>query len=57
MLERDGLNYRLLYINDWKEDEYVIIAVVAREGFDYDDQDHPIRKRIRTTFRTDFPGR
>lgn len=55
-LEKQGLNYRLLYIFDWTDQSFNILAVVARAGLDYDDSNHPIRQRIAACIRRDFSG-
>jgi hypothetical protein len=45
-LESLGLRYRVIYLYLPQEARFVVMAIVEREHFDYDDKDHPIRKRI-----------
>lgn len=56
-LERDGLQYRVIYLYDWRDKNFYVMAVVPRNGsFDYDDPRDPIRLRIARRCRTEFPG-
>lgn len=45
-LERHGLKYRLFYVYDYKRRTFVVIGVTPRDGFDYDDPQHPLRIRM-----------
>lgn len=55
-LERRGLPYRIIYINDWNRSipTYVVLAVVPRGELDYDDPSHPIRLRVARRIRSDY---
>ncbi len=55
-LEKTGLKYRLLYIYNWPDKSYNIMAIVARDEFDYDDPAHPIRLRVFNQCRKEFPN-
>jgi len=45
-MESLGLRYRAIYLYLRGEARFVVMAIVKREDFDYDDPQHPIRKRI-----------
>lgn len=45
-MENLGLKYRVIYLYLPKQTRFVVMAVVHRDNFDYDDTEHPIRKRI-----------
>ena len=53
-LEAAGLHYRLLYLYDWTDQSFNILAVVARQGFDYDAPNHPVRQRVFACIQRDF---
>jgi hypothetical protein len=55
-LEDKGLAYRLLYIYDWHDKNYHIMAIVHRGNLNYDDKNDPIRKRITQRIATEFPN-
>lgn len=54
-LERQGLKYRLIYCYNWPDQSYNIMAIVPRGDIDYDDPNHPIRKRVTQRIREEFP--
>ncbi len=54
-LERNGLKYRLIYCYNWPDKSYNIMAVVSRDSLNYDDPQHPIRKRVVQRIREEFP--
>ncbi len=54
-LEKRGLKYRILYLFHYPDGSYNIMAVVHRNGFDYDDPNDPIRVRILSRCRVEFP--
>jgi hypothetical protein len=53
-LEHVGLRYRAIYLYLRTEARFVVLAIVKREDFDYDDPDHPIRKRIDSTIQRTY---
>lgn len=55
-LERQRLKYRVIYLYNWQDRRFIILAIVPREGIDYDDPNHPIRKRVVHRIRTEFPN-
>ena len=55
-LEKPGLRYRVIYVYNWRDSTYNIMAVVARGSFDYDDPSDPIKQRIVRRCRQEFPG-
>lgn len=54
-LERAGLRYRLVYLYYWRDRSFNILAIVSRDEMNYDDPNHPLRKRITRTIRDEFP--
>lgn len=54
-LEQDGLNYRIIYCYNWQDRSYNIMAIVHRDELDYDDPNHPIRKRVTARVKQEFP--
>lgn len=54
-LEREGVRFRMPYIWNWKEQRFVILAIVPREDMDYDDPNHPIRRRVVARIRASYP--
>ena len=54
-LEKQGLKYRIIYFYNWPDKTYNIMAIVKRDGFDYDDISHPIRQRVIKQVRKEFP--
>lgn len=54
-LEDQGLKYRLIYIYNWPDRSYHLMAVVARGNLDYDDPNDPIRQRVVRRCRAEFP--
>lgn len=55
-LEAQGLAYRVFYIYNWRQKSFHVLAIVPRNGFDYDDPQNPIRRRIAACIRREFPG-
>ncbi|TPQ24918.1 hypothetical protein C2U68_17220 [Methylomonas koyamae] len=55
-LEKQGLNYRIIYVYSWLDKNYYIMAVIKREDIDYDDPTHPIQLRIKNSVSRDLPG-
>jgi hypothetical protein len=53
-LERHGVRYRLLYVFDWKAQTFVVLAVVQRDAFNYDDPNDPIRRRVLRCCATEY---
>jgi hypothetical protein len=53
-LEAIGLNYRLLYLYNFRDSTFHLLAVVKRDELDYDDPGNPVRRRIFATLRRDF---
>lgn len=56
-LEKDGINYRFLYIYSWKERTYHLLDVVHKSRLtdkDYDDPNNAIRKRLVAIVRNEF---
>ncbi|MCK9504675.1 MAG: hypothetical protein M0Q95_10900 [Porticoccaceae bacterium] len=53
-LERKGLRYRFIYLYYHPEKKYIIMAIVHRDEFDYDDPNHEIRKRIISSINRDL---
>jgi hypothetical protein len=54
-LEKQGLRYRLIYCFNWPDQSYNIMAVVPRSELNYDDPQHPIRRRVSSRVRAEFP--
>ena len=54
-LERSGLKYRVIYLYNWPDRSYNVMAVVQRDSFDYDDPNDPIRRRVFARCREEFP--
>ena len=54
-LEKSGLRYRVIYLYNWHDRSYNVMAVVRRDSFDYDDPTDPIRIRVLARCRVDFP--
>jgi hypothetical protein len=54
-LEKSGLKYRVIYLYNWPDRSYNVMAVVHRDSFDYDDPTDPIRIRVFARCRADFP--
>ena len=54
-LEKSGLKYRVIYLYNWPDRSYNVMAVVHRDSFDYDDPTDPIRIRVFGRCRVDFP--
>lgn len=55
-LERAELKYRVIYLYNWPDKSYNVMAVVQRDEFDYDDPNDPIRIRVFARCKADFPG-
>ncbi|OAI18273.1 MULTISPECIES: hypothetical protein [Methylomonas] len=55
-LEKQGLNYRLIYFFNWMDRNYYIMAVVHRSDLDYDDKYNEIRIRVTKRIQNEFPG-
>lgn len=55
-LERSGLRYRVIYVYNWRDRSYNIMAITARGTFDYDDPNDPIRQRVLRRCREEFPN-
>lgn len=55
-LEQQGLNYRFIYCYYYKDQTHHLVAVVAKKDMDYDSINDPIRTRVVSTCRRDFPG-
>lgn len=53
-LEHMGLRYRVIYLYLRSEARFVIMAIVKREEWDYDDEQHPIRQRILASARASY---
>lgn len=53
-MEKHGMKYRVIYLYLPNEARFVVMAVVARGEFNYDDDDHPIRKRITESLRRTY---
>jgi hypothetical protein len=45
-LEDQKIRYRIIYLYIRKEARFVIMAIVKRGDLDYDDENHPVRKRV-----------
>ena len=54
-LEKSGLKYRVIYLYNWPDRSYNVMAVVHRDSFDYDDPTDPIRIRVFGRCRVEFP--
>jgi len=54
-LEKQGLMYRLIYCYHWPDKSYNIMAIVHRGKLNYDDPNDPIRKRVTTRVKEEFP--
>lgn len=54
-LEKNGLKYRVIYLYNYPDQSYNVMAVVHRDKFDYDDPNDPVRIRIFTRCRKEFP--
>ena len=55
-LERQGLDFRFIYIFDWRSNRFHLLAVVSKDAFDYDNPDDPICKRVEATLAREFRG-
>jgi hypothetical protein len=55
-LEDAGLKYRIIYCYNYQDRSHNIMAVVPRGGINYDDPEHPIRKRVIRRVREEFPN-
>lgn len=55
-LERHGLKYRFIYFYHYPTKKYIIMAIVHRDEFDYDDTSNEIRKRIIRKITSEFPN-
>ncbi len=55
-LEDKGLKYRIFYFYYFRDLSYNIMAVLPRDEIDYDDPNHPTRKRIIRRIREEFPN-
>jgi hypothetical protein len=55
-LERSGINYRLIYLYDWHDRSFNILAIVSKSDIDYDDVKHPLTARIIARVRAEFAG-
>jgi hypothetical protein len=53
-LELIGLRYRVIYLYLVREARFVIMAIVARDKFNYDDPNHPITVRIRASLKRSY---
>lgn len=53
-LERDELRFRIFYIFNSRSECFHILGIARRSEFDYDDPDHPLRKRIEGTIQREF---
>lgn len=53
-LEKHGLKYRFIYFYYYPTRKYIIMAIVRRDEFDYDDTTNEIRKRIINTINSEF---
>ena len=49
-LERQGLQYRIIYAYAGRPRMYHVLAVVHRDNIDYDDEQHPTTQRIRRQY-------
>jgi len=50
-MEYQDMKYRLIYLYLRKEARFVVMAIVDRKSFNYDDDQDPIRKRIYASLR------
>jgi mRNA-degrading endonuclease RelE of RelBE toxin-antitoxin system len=55
-LEDLGYNYRIIYLFDWRDQTYNILGVIDKADIDYDDPNHPFRKRIAECIKRNFGG-
>lgn len=55
-LEKEGLKYRFIYFYYWRNQTFNVLAVVPRNELNYDDPEHPIRKRVIATVKRLFPN-
>lgn len=53
-LEYQNLKYRLIYLYLRKEARFVVMAIVERGNFDYDNHQDPIRQRIYASLRRTY---
>lgn len=53
-LEKRGLKYRFIYFYYYPTKKYIILAIVLRDEFDYDDTNNETRKRIIATINREF---
>lgn len=53
-LENFGLRYRVIYVYLPKQARFVVMAIVARGSFDYDNENHPIRQRIAASLKRTY---
>ena len=53
-LENLGVRYRVIYVYLPKQARFVVMAIVARGSFDYDDNNHPIRQRIASSLKNTY---
>jgi hypothetical protein len=53
-LEKHGLKYRFIYFYHYPTKKYIILAIVRRDEFDYDDTNNETRKRIINTIKSEF---
>ncbi len=53
-LEDLGLRYRIIYLYLRRETRFIVMAIVKRGELDYDDKDHPIRKRVLNSAKNSF---
>lgn len=55
-LEKSGLKYRIIYLYNWPDRSYNVMAIVRRDDlFDYDNPNDPVRIRVLARCRAEFP--
>ena len=54
-LEKQGLKYRIIYLYYWRDQEYIILAIVHRNNLNYDKINDPTRQRVTECIRREFP--
>ena len=53
-LEKAGLKYRFIYFYHYPTKTNIIMTIVHRDEFDYDDTNNEIRKRVISSIKNEF---
>jgi hypothetical protein len=53
-LEKTGLRFRIIYVYNWRDKSFSVMAITPRGTFDYDNPNDPIRLRVARRLGSEF---